>query len=120
MGDSSAIPHRWSLWWLASPLLLVASLVVNPSAGACQSAKTALKPESHGRAQVRTLAELKRKLKTATLTVNDPTYGGRKKTYEGFWLKDVLAVAGLDASSGDEIAFRCADGYTPTMLLANL
>ena len=121
MGDSSAIPRRRSLWCLLSTFVLVSLMVaVNPSPGAVQSAGTDLTLESHGRARVVTLADLKRKLKTATLTVNDLTYGGHKKTYEGFWLEDLLALAGVDASSGDEIWFRCADGYTPTMPLANL
>jgi cytochrome c2 len=100
--------------------VLVSAVVTNGAASAVQSAQTELKLESRGRAHVVTLAELKRKLRTATLTVKDPTYGGRTKTYKGFWLEDVLALERVDASSGDEIWFRCADGYTPTMPLANL
>jgi len=108
------------VWCLAVMFVLVSSVAVSPAADAVHIVPTELTLESHGRAHVVTLAELKKKLKAATLTVSDPSYGGRSKTYEGFWLKDVLALGGLDASGGDEIWFRCADGYTPTMPLANV
>jgi mono/diheme cytochrome c family protein len=117
-GRSHVMVHRWWLWCVATMLMLVAS--VGASAAAVQTAATQLELASQGRARVVTLAELKRKLRTATLTVKDASYDGRTKTYEGFWLEDVLALGGLDAASGDEIWFRCADGYTPTMPLASV
>ncbi len=107
-------PYAGPVWGPAASLVLLWALV-SPSAAAVTSPQAELRLEAHGRAQVLTLGELKRKLKSGTLTVPDPTYGGRKKTYEGFWLEDVLGLAGLDLSTDDEIAFRCADGYTPTM-----
>src|SRR5262245_31996716 len=68
MGRSGGLLPRWSLRGLAASLVLVSS-VVSPSAGAVKGPRTELTLEVHGRAQVVTLAELKRKLNTATLTV---------------------------------------------------
>lgn len=57
-----------------------------------------------------TLDELQAALPTATLTIDDPVYK-RTKTYEGFWLIDVLAYTNLLDDPGDMILFRAADGY---------
>jgi mono/diheme cytochrome c family protein len=73
-----------------------------------------LKLEMPARTQTVTLSELKHRVPTATLTVDDPVYKTRK-TYEGFWLKDVLKSGGLGQEGGDEVVFHCADGYSPTM-----
>ena len=60
--------------------------------------------------QAFTLAELKAALPTATLTVDDPVYE-QAKTYEGFWLDDLLSYTKLLDAEGDMILFRAADGY---------
>ena len=100
--------------------MITAALLVSVALAAPANSPTELRLETHGRSQSVTLSELKKKLPLATMTVKDHNYGGKQKTYEGFWLKDVLMVAGITDKSGDEIAFRCADGYTPTMPFAKL
>ncbi|MCB0125450.1 MAG: ABC transporter substrate-binding protein, partial [Caldilineaceae bacterium] len=56
------------------------------------------------------LAKLKTALPVVTLTVEDEVYD-RPKTYEGFWLLDLLAYANLLDTAGDMLLFRAADGY---------
>ncbi|MEZ4866012.1 MAG: ABC transporter substrate-binding protein [Caldilineaceae bacterium] len=56
------------------------------------------------------LAELKAALPVATVTVDDVVYD-HPKTYEGFWLTDLLAYANLLDTPGDMLLFRAADGY---------
>jgi len=62
-----------------------------------------------------TLNDLQKKLKTVTVNLDDPVYG-KQKTFDGFLLTDVLALAGLtNDSQGDEIVFTAKDGYSPNM-----
>ncbi|MCB0083850.1 MAG: ABC transporter substrate-binding protein, partial [Caldilineaceae bacterium] len=56
------------------------------------------------------LAELKEMLPVATVTVEDLVYE-RSKTYEGFWLTDLLDQVDLMHTAGDMLLFRAADGY---------
>lgn len=66
-----------------------------------------------GKEKVFTLKELKSKLKTVTVTIDDPVYK-RQKTYDGFIFKEVLTLAGIEESAtGDEIVFTAVDGYAP-------
>ena len=61
------------------------------------------------------LTEMKSKLKTYTVQIDDPVYKAIKK-YDAFDLKDVLQLAGVEASAdADEIVFTSVDGYTPNM-----
>src|SRR3990167_5852213 len=56
-------------------------------------------------------------LKTAELMVMSPVLK-KEKTYLGYWLSDVLKLAGFkesDKARGDEILFTCADGYQPSV-----
>lgn len=58
-------------------------------------------------------AELSKKLKSHTVTVDDPVYHA-KKTFDAFALKDVLELMGLNEKSGtDEMIFTTQDGYAP-------
>jgi mono/diheme cytochrome c family protein len=57
--------------------------------------------------------DLEAKLKPVTVTIDDPVYHS-KKTFDGFRLAEVFALAGLDPKSGnDEIVFTAKDGYSP-------
>jgi len=60
-----------------------------------------------------TLAELRKALKVETVTLDDPVYK-TKKTFDGFSLESVFALAGLKPGlRGDEIVFTAKDGYAP-------
>lgn len=66
------------------------------------------------------LKQLKAKLKTTTVTIDDPVYK-KEKTYEGFLLNDVLNLAGADpTTSTEEIVFVAVDGYAPNTSFANI
>jgi hypothetical protein len=54
---------------------------------------------------------LRKRLPTAEVTVYNPDYR-RTITYQGFWLDQVL---GLFNRPGDELVFKCADGYTTVL-----
>lgn len=71
-----------------------------------------------------TLKELKSKLKVVTVTVEDPVYK-KEKTYDGFYLNEILKLAGMDPSNvnketSEEIVFTAVDGYSPNTSLANI
>jgi len=67
-----------------------------------------------------TLAELKKKLPTQTVTIQDPVYD-RAVTYDAFNFDDVLKLLKDNAqSSADEIVFGAVDGYAPSMPAAKL
>jgi mono/diheme cytochrome c family protein len=71
-----------------------------------------------------TLAELKKKLPSQTVTIQDPVYN-RAVTYDAFSFDDVLKLlkdpAKADTqSSADEIVFGAVDGYAPSMPAAKL
>lgn len=61
------------------------------------------------------ISELEKKLSVLTVTIDDPVYKA-KKTFDGFKLEDVLALAG-NLSGVDEIIFAAKDGYSPTLAL---
>lgn len=82
-------------------LYLVACLLLSPTPA--NAAEVAL-----------SLPKLQKRLQPAQLTVNDPVYRTRK-TYEGFWLHDVLKLEGVLEHPGDELVLKCADGYAPTL-----
>jgi mono/diheme cytochrome c family protein len=66
------------------------------------------------------LADLEKKLGPVTVTIDDPVYHA-KKTFEGFDLLSVLALAGLDPKSAqDEIVFTAKDGYAPNTAFEKL
>jgi mono/diheme cytochrome c family protein len=102
---------------LAAFLVGLAGVASTPAHAAAPQAE--LRFELPGRTQSITLAEMKRKLKPATLTVQDPVYR-REKKYEGFWLTDLVKITGLSEIKGDEIVFKTADGYSPTLPIARL
>ncbi len=57
------------------------------------------------------LSDLKENLEITSLSVDDPVYQ-ETKMYEGFWLHDLLAYAGLSEEiEGDTVRFQAADGY---------
>jgi mono/diheme cytochrome c family protein len=61
------------------------------------------------------LTEMKSKLKSYTVEIDDPVYKAMKK-YDAFELKDILQLAGVEATAdADEIVFSSVDGYTPNM-----
>lgn len=66
-----------------------------------------------------TLEELKNRAGVVKITVKDPVYK-KNKTYQALELNKVLSMAGWNAEMGDEIAFICMDGYTPTLSAAKL
>jgi len=94
---------------------IAALLIVSTWAATAPQAE--LKLEIAGRTQSITLKELRAKLKPSEFTVNDLNYK-KSKTYEGFWLKDVLRLGGVSGAEGDELVFHCADGYAPTVSVA--
>src|SRR5262245_23975897 len=67
-----------------------------------------------------TLAELRKKLKVVTVTIDDPVYKA-KKSFDGFVLSEVLALGGLSAGDrGDELVFTATDGYAPNTSFSTL
>ncbi|MBI3543278.1 MAG: c-type cytochrome [Deltaproteobacteria bacterium] len=73
---------------------------------------------TNGKSQVFKLAYLKQRLKTVQVTIEDSLYGGKKKTYDGFALGDVLGLAGGIPEGADEVLFTAKDGYTPVLAVA--
>jgi mono/diheme cytochrome c family protein len=66
------------------------------------------------------LADMRAKLKTYTVKIDDPVYKAIKE-YDAFALQDVLQLAGAEAGeSADEIVFGTVDGYAPNMPFALL
>jgi cytochrome c2 len=106
-------------------LLFSFSLATLLASEATLWADAQIKIEGPVAAQTFSLKDLKKRLPLASLTLYDPLYK-TQKTYEGFWLADVLKLAQAfpEASKLEtdhhEIIFRCQDGYSPTTLLANL
>lgn len=61
------------------------------------------------------LAEMKAKLKSYTVKIDDPVYKAIKE-YDAFVLTDILQLAGAEAGDhADEIVFATVDGYAPNM-----
>jgi mono/diheme cytochrome c family protein len=79
--------------------------------------KTALTLQSGSEKLVFTLKELKNKLHSQTITVNDPVYKTSKK-YDAFLLADVFKLGKF--GEGDEVVFESADGYAPSFPLASI
>lgn len=81
--------------------------------------------ESKSHTVVVTIKDLRQKLKPVQVLVDDPVYN-REKRYEGFLLREVLALGGVVSAqgpveaAGDELVLKCADGYSPTLSLAKL
>lgn len=101
---------------LLSALAIVGGLRAEPAL----AAKDALVIAVPGGEKTFTLGDLKGKLKTVTVTIDDPVYHA-KKTFDGFRLPDVLALAGLDPkSANDEIVFTAKDGYSPNTSFESL
>ena len=66
------------------------------------------------------LADLKSKLKSYTIKIDDPVYK-QVKEFDAFLLKDVFELAGLKANDKtDEVVFTAVDGYAPQHHLRNL
>ena len=66
-----------------------------------------------------TRSDLEHKLAIHTLTVADPDHDAPVR-YDAFALTDLLALAGVAASHGDELVFVARDGYAPTVAYAAL
>lgn len=104
---------------IAAVLMTLALGHESLSVARASSTSMDLKLVAAGRSQVVGLAELRKKLKETTITVEDPVFK-KRKTYEGFLLADVLKAVGFGEIEGDEIVFHCADGYAPTLSFAKL
>jgi len=62
-----------------------------------------------------TLSQLKSKLKSQIIEIDDPVYK-KKMRFDGFLLSDVFQLAGFGANeTGDEIVYTAKDGYAPNM-----
>lgn len=57
---------------------------------------------------------LRSRIKTETVTVDDPVYKAKKK-YDGFLLSEVLKQVTGNGEPLDEIVFTSVDGYSPNM-----
>ncbi|MBY0371080.1 c-type cytochrome [bacterium] len=67
-----------------------------------------------------TLQSLQKQLPVEKIAIDDPVYK-KAKSYDGFDLSKVLALAGLKAGQGgDELVFTALDGYAPTAPYAAL
>ena len=62
-----------------------------------------------------TALQMSRSLPTAKVEVNDPV-SGKTKNYEGFWLEDVLRLAGIELSEEEMLVFTCLDGYQARLM----
>ena len=82
------------------------------SLGIASGTTSQIKLQTPDRTQAFTLNELQAKLPVTSMEVEDPVYK-TKKIYEGFLLTDVFRLMGN--APGDEIAFHCRDGYSPTL-----
>lgn len=60
--------------------------------------------------RVLTSLQMLQALPKAKVTVNDPVYG-KSKHYEGFWLEDVLRLAGMRLDGEKVLVFTSLDGY---------
>lgn len=61
------------------------------------------------------LSELKKKLKSHVIEIDDPVYK-KKMSFDAFLLSDVFQLAGFGADeAGDEIVYTAIDGYSPNM-----
>jgi mono/diheme cytochrome c family protein len=61
------------------------------------------------------LSEMKSKLTTHVVEIQDPEYKA-KKSFDGFLLTDVFSLAGFSQDDeADEIVFTAQDGYSPNM-----
>ncbi|HTT07616.1 MAG TPA: c-type cytochrome [Gammaproteobacteria bacterium] len=60
------------------------------------------------------LAELRKNLKTVSVTLDDPVYQ-KEKTFDGFELQEVLGLLGPSTEGVDEIVFQSTDGYAPSL-----
>jgi mono/diheme cytochrome c family protein len=61
------------------------------------------------------LKEMREKLETHLIKIDDPVYGATKE-YDAFYLPDVLQLAGADApQADDELVLTAVDGYAPNM-----
>lgn len=90
--------------------LLILSVAVCQSAFA-QDKLTVVYPKG---SHVLYLQTLKSKIKPVEVTTHDPVYE-TKKTFVGFPLKDVLALAGPIPEDSDEVSFVALDGYAPSL-----
>jgi len=60
--------------------------------------------------RVLTSLQISQALPKAKVAVNDPVYG-KSKHYEGFWLEDVLKLAGMRLDGENVLVFTSLDGY---------
>src|SRR3954462_6422368 len=60
--------------------------------------------------RILTSLQMSQALPKAKVTVNDPVYS-KSKHYEGFWLEDVLKLAGVGLSGENVLLFTSMDGY---------
>lgn len=106
-----------------APSLPFLSLALSALVAVSASAADRLTIAADGKERAYTLAELQRALKAITIEIDDPVYGG-KKSFDGFPLREVLALGGLrpDAAAdrADEIVFTAKDGYSPNTSFENV
>ena len=60
--------------------------------------------------RILTTQQMLRSLAVTKVTVEDPVYRQTKR-YEGFWLEDVLRLAGVGLRDGDVLIVSSLDGY---------
>jgi mono/diheme cytochrome c family protein len=65
------------------------------------------------------LTELKKKLPTVQVQVDDPVYSPPRK-FDAFRLEDLLKLLGAAPTSADEVVFQAVDGYAPSISRAKL
>ena len=66
-----------------------------------------------------TLAELKAKLPTIQVKMEDPVYQ-TPRNWDAFRLEDLMKLLGQTPASADEVVFQAADGYAPSISRAKL
>ncbi|MEM7537800.1 MAG: c-type cytochrome [Chloroflexota bacterium] len=94
---------------------ITADIEMATSDGADSVTSTSIELMTPDGAQTFTLENLQAQLEIATITVETPAHK-KNKTFEGFWLSDILALTGMtkeDLAGGDEdyILFEALDGY---------
>ena len=93
---------------LFSALSVLLNIAVASAADPKLTLKTAVDTKTYS------LKELHAKLKSVTVTIQDPVYH-TEKTYDGFALEDVFQLLGPLPEDSDEWVFTALDGYAPSI-----
>jgi mono/diheme cytochrome c family protein len=79
-----------------------------------QSIEDALTLQAGSKTIKISLTQLKKKLPTVEVQIDDPVYNGIRK-FDAFSLDEVLKLLGEASSTADEVVFQAADGYAPSV-----